>query len=63
MLIVVYELKGVTILWEDNGETVVVEGYGGFILLVCVDFLYLGNVGIVFRFLIFLVVLVNFILS
>lgn len=51
MLTAVQELKGATISWEDNGETVVVEGHGGETLTACSDPLYLGNAGTASRFL------------
>lgn len=59
MLTAVHELKGATISWEDNGETVVVEGHGGSTLSACADPLYLGNAGTASRFLTSLAALVN----
>lgn len=50
MLFAVSALKGAEISWEDNGETVVVNGNGG--KLICTDEeIYLGNAGTASRFL------------
>lgn len=51
MLTAVQKLKGATITWEDNGETVVLEGHGGETLRACEEPLYLGNAGTASRFL------------
>ncbi|SMN21643.1 similar to Saccharomyces cerevisiae YDR127W ARO1 Pentafunctional arom protein [Maudiozyma saulgeensis] len=51
MLTAVDLLKGANITWEDNGETVVLEGHGGETLTVCNEELYLGNAGTASRFL------------
>lgn len=51
MLTAVQELNGATITWEDNGETVVLEGHGGETLTACKNPLYLGNAGTASRFL------------
>ncbi|QLL31999.1 hypothetical protein HG536_0C01670 [Torulaspora globosa] len=51
MLTAVQELNGATITWEDNGETVVLEGHGGETLRACKEPLYLGNAGTASRFL------------
>lgn len=51
MLNAVQELRGATITWEDNGETVVLEGHGGETLEACKEPLYLGNAGTASRFL------------
>ncbi|CCC68454.1 hypothetical protein NCAS_0B03700 [Naumovozyma castellii] len=59
MLTAVNELKGATISWEDNGETVVVQGHGGKTLTACPDPLYLGNAGTASRFLTTVAALVN----
>lgn len=50
MLTAVQELKGANISWEDNGETVVLEGQGGSTLVACENDLYLGNAGTASRF-------------
>ncbi|GAV53779.1 hypothetical protein ZYGR_0AK02810 [Zygosaccharomyces rouxii] len=59
MLTAVQELKGASITWEDNGETVVLEGHGGETLTASADPLYLGNAGTASRFLTTLAALVN----
>ena len=51
MLTAVDLLKGANITWEDNGETVVLEGRGGETLTACDEELYLGNAGTASRFL------------
>lgn len=51
MLTAIQELRGATITWEDNGETVVLEGHGGETLRACKEPLYLGNAGTASRFL------------
>ncbi|SCU86173.1 LANO_0C06986g1_1 [Lachancea nothofagi CBS 11611] len=51
MLAAVQQLKGASISWEDNGETVVVEGHGGKTLEATSEPLYLGNAGTASRFL------------
>lgn len=51
MLNAVQELKGASISWEDNGETVVLSGHGGETLTASADPLYLGNAGTASRFL------------
>lgn len=51
MLHAVQQLKGATISWQDNGETVVVDGHGGLTLTSCSEPLYLGNAGTASRFL------------
>lgn len=51
MLTAVQQLKGANISWEDNGETVVVEGQGGSTLVASEEELYLGNAGTASRFL------------
>ena len=51
MLNAVQQLKGATISWEDDGETVVVSGHGGSTLTATSDPLYLGNAGTASRFL------------
>ncbi|GME85934.1 unnamed protein product [Ambrosiozyma monospora] len=50
MLAAVAALKGAQISWEDNGDTVVLNGNGGK-LLATKDDLYLGNAGTASRFL------------
>lgn len=50
MLEAVSALKGAEITWEDNGETVVVNGNGGK-LITTEDEIYLGNAGTASRFL------------
>ena len=59
MLAAVDLLKGANITWEDNGETVVLEGRGGETLTVCDEELYLGNAGTASRFLTSVAALVN----
>ncbi|XDT23296.1 Dehydroquinase class I active site [Nakaseomyces glabratus] len=59
MLTAVQELKGANISWEDNGETVVLEGQGGSTLVACENDLYLGNAGTASRFLTSVAALVN----
>ncbi|SCW04225.1 LAFE_0H08834g1_1 [Lachancea fermentati] len=59
MLHAVQQLKGATITWEDNGETVVLEGHGGETLTACEEHLYLGNAGTASRFLTSVAALVN----
>ncbi|CCC68601.1 hypothetical protein NCAS_0B05170 [Naumovozyma castellii] len=59
MLSAVQDLQGATITWEDNGETVVVEGHGGKTLSACSNELYLGNAGTASRFLTSLAALVK----
>lgn len=51
MLTAVGELKGASITFEDNGETVVLAGHGGETLTASADPLYLGNAGTASRFL------------
>ncbi|CEP63241.1 pentafunctional protein ARO1p LALA0_S07e05666g [Lachancea lanzarotensis] len=51
MLHAVQQLKGASISFEDNGETVVVKGHGGKTLEATSDPLYLGNAGTASRFL------------
>lgn len=51
MLNAVQQLKGATISWEDDGETVVVHGQGGSTLTAPSEALYLGNAGTASRFL------------
>lgn len=51
MLKAVQDLKGASILSEDNGDTIVVEGHGAAALTACTDPLYLGNAGTAARFL------------
>ncbi|CCK71273.1 pentafunctional protein ARO1p KNAG_0G02160 [Huiozyma naganishii CBS 8797] len=51
MLNAVQELNGAKITWEDNGETVVLDGQGGATLTACENPLYLGNAGTASRFL------------
>ncbi|SCU90251.1 LADA_0F02784g1_1 [Lachancea dasiensis] len=51
MLHAVQQLKGASISFEDNGETVVVEGHGGQTLEATSEPLYLGNAGTASRFL------------
>lgn len=58
MLNAVSALKGAQISWEDNGETVVVNGNGGN-LVACEQELYLGNAGTASRFLTTVAALVN----
>ncbi|ODV86635.1 hypothetical protein CANARDRAFT_174709 [[Candida] arabinofermentans NRRL YB-2248] len=50
MLSAVSSLKGAQISWEDNGDTVVVNGNGGQ-LIACEEEIYLGNAGTASRFL------------
>lgn len=59
MLHAVEQLKGASISWEDNGETVVLEGHGGETLTACDEHLYLGNAGTASRFLTSVAALVN----
>ncbi|AMD18942.1 HBR041Wp [Eremothecium sinecaudum] len=59
MLHAVERLKGATISFDDNGETVVVEGHGGTTLRATSDPLYLGNAGTASRFLTSVAALVN----
>ncbi|CCE62262.1 hypothetical protein TPHA_0C01060 [Tetrapisispora phaffii CBS 4417] len=58
MLKAVEDLKGAKISYEDNGDTVVVQGFGGS-LEACEEPLYLGNAGTAARFLTTLAALVN----
>ncbi|SCV00197.1 LAME_0G08174g1_1 [Lachancea meyersii CBS 8951] len=51
MLHAVQQLKGASISFEDNGETVVVKGHGGKTLEATSEPLYLGNAGTASRFL------------
>lgn len=51
MLNAVDKLNGAQISWEDNGETVVLQGQGGETLKACKEQLYLGNAGTASRFL------------
>lgn len=59
MLNAVQQLKGASITWEDNGETVVVKGHGGKTLEATAEPLYLGNAGTASRFLTSLAALVK----
>ncbi|SCV04439.1 LAMI_0H16138g1_1 [Lachancea mirantina] len=59
MLRAVEQLKGASISWEDNGETVVVEGRGALSLEATSEPLYLGNAGTASRFLTTVAALVN----
>lgn len=59
MLNAIQKLNGAKITWEDNGETVVLEGQGGQTLTACEDPLYLGNAGTASRFLTSVAALVN----
>ncbi|CCH60900.1 hypothetical protein TBLA_0D04030 [Henningerozyma blattae CBS 6284] len=59
MLNAIQELKGAKITWEDNGDTVVLEGHGGKTLTASENPLYLGNAGTASRFLTSLAALVN----
>lgn len=59
MLAAVHQLNGATISWEDNGETLVLEGHGGKTMKACDNELYLGNAGTASRFLTSLATLVN----
>lgn len=59
MLTAVEKLNGATISYEDDGDTVVVEGHGGQTLRACSDPLYLGNAGTAARFLTSLATLVE----
>ncbi|KAM3160978.1 Pentafunctional AROM polypeptide [Lachancea thermotolerans] len=59
MLHAVQQLKGATITWEDNGETVVLKGHGGSTLQATAEPLYLGNAGTASRFLTSVAALVN----
>lgn len=59
MITAVQELKGASITWEDNGETVVLAGHGGETLTASTEPLYLGNAGTASRFLTTLSALVN----
>ncbi|CCF56582.1 hypothetical protein KAFR_0B02850 [Kazachstania africana CBS 2517] len=59
MLNAVSKLKGAEITWEDNGETVVVQGQGGKTLTACEESLFLGNAGTAARFLTSVAALVN----
>ena len=59
MLAAVQALKGASITWENNGETVVLTGHGGKTLTACPDPLYLGNAGTASRFLTTVAALVN----
>lgn len=59
MLTAVEKLNGATISYEDDGDTVVVEGHGGETLRACSDPLYLGNAGTAARFLTSLAALVG----
>lgn len=58
MLTAVALLKGAEITWEDNGETVVVNGNGGK-LITTGEEIYLGNAGTASRFLTTIACLVN----
>lgn len=59
MLAAVDSLKGASISWEDNGDTVVLEGHGGETLTACDEELYLGNAGTASRFLTSVAAIVN----
>ncbi|CDO96272.1 unnamed protein product [Kluyveromyces dobzhanskii CBS 2104] len=59
MLNAVQQLKGATITWEDDGETVVVDGHGGSTLKATSEALYLGNAGTASRFLTTVAALAN----
>ncbi|CAL9738274.1 pentafunctional AROM polypeptide [Monosporozyma servazzii] len=59
MLNAVDKLNGAEISWEDNGETVVLQGQGGETLTACKEELYLGNAGTASRFLTTVAALVN----
>lgn len=59
MLNAVDKLNGAQISWEDNGETVVLQGQGGETLTACNEELYLGNAGTASRFLTTVAALVN----
>lgn len=50
MLAAISALKGAEISWEDNGDTLVLNGNGGK-LVACEDEIYLGNAGTASRFL------------
>ncbi|GMM43615.1 pentafunctional protein [Pichia kluyveri] len=58
MLTAVSALKGAEITWEDNGETVVLNGNGGK-LITTDEEIYLGNAGTASRFLTTIACLVN----
>ncbi|GME91062.1 unnamed protein product [[Candida] boidinii] len=50
MLAAIGALKGAEISWEDNGDTLVLNGNGGK-LVACEEEIYLGNAGTASRFL------------